>query len=450
MIPILSGNVASALPSGYEVDNSCRFNDGDSSDLERSASNLNQQTFTISFWTKLGVSATGNVLAFYSGGDYFRLFFENGQFKMKSVVSASTVTQVKTTAVFRDFSAWYNFVIRVDTTQGTASNRIRFYVNGSEITSLAESDYPSENLNIVTRHNLYIGQSGGDDNFFDGYLCEFVFLDGVSTDATSFGEFDADTPTIWKPKDVSGLTFGTYGFYLDFKDSSNLGNDANGGTDFTETNLDATDQATDTCTNNFCTANPLDQNGSYTLSQGNCQLSSGHTSWFNIGSTIAVANGKWYWEVEFDAGTMIEIMVGIHDTSVNRTDTNSWVTGSTLFYNDSGGEIRTDGTDSTANYGTLSAGDILGIALNMDDKQITLLKNGSAIASNVAISTSITEAIPTFLTDANNVVFKVNFGGSPSFTVSSGNADGEGYGNFEFAPPSGYFSLCTKNLAEYG
>ena len=165
---------------------------------------------------------------------------------------------------------------------------------------------------------------------------------------------------------------------------------------------------------------------------------------------MAVTKGKWFWEVELDAGTMIEIMVGFHDTSVNRTGSNAWVTGSTLFYNHTGGEIRTDGTDSTADYGTLTAGDILGFALNMDDKQITVYDNGSAIASNVSISSSISEAMPTFFTDANDVVFKANFGGCSAFTVSSANQDGNGYGNFEYSVPSGFFSLCSSNLAEFG
>ena len=454
---------AKNVPVVYEVANSLRFNNDSSDNLSRTPSSAsNRRTFTFSTWFKLSgtdgsfISAGTDI----SNGPLFIIDIlsggNEGILRIEDTVSGNNVIALRTTRKFRDPSAWINIVVAIDTTQSTASDRVKLYINGTQETSFLSSyqTYPTQNLELAINntHEHRIGTRAANTSgkFFDGYMCETVLIDGSQLDPTSFGEFDSDSPRIWKPKDVSGLTFGTYGFYLDFKDSSNLGNDANGGTDFTETNLDATDQATDTCTNNFCTANPLDQNGSYTLSQGNCQLSSGHTSWFNIGSTIAVANGKWYWEVEFDAGTMIEIMVGIHDTSVNRTDTNSWVTGSTLFYNDSGGEIRTDGTDSTANYGTLSAGDILGIALNMDDKQITLLKNGSAIASNVAISTSITEAIPTFLTDANNVVFKVNFGGSPSFTVSSGNADGEGYGNFEFAPPSGYFSLCTKNLAEYG
>jgi len=443
---------AKNVPVVYEVANSCRFNDGDSPHLERAASNsANQNLFTYSLWVKPSSTTGGNLITFReSSVRYCRTFFESGKLCIKQAYDGTTEADVKTTALYRDPTAWMHIVIAVDTAQSTNTNRIKMYVNGSQVTNFSTTTWPSQNQDLVTRTTSYVGQSGDDDNYFDGYMTEVCYIDGTAYAASDFGEFDSDSPTVWKPKDPSGLTFGTNGFYLDFEDSSNLGNDANGGTDYGENNIVAADQATDTCTNNFCTVNPLDQYGTYTLSEGNCQITSGHTSWYTIGSTMAVSNGKWYYEVEFDAGTMIEIFVGVHDTSVSRVGTNAWLTGSSLFYNDAGGEIRTDGTNSTADYGTLSAGDILGIALNMDDKQITLYKNGSAIASNVALSTSISEAMPTFLTDSNDVVFKVNFGGCPSFAISSGNADGNGYGNFEYSVPSNYYSLCSKNLAEYG
>jgi len=119
---------------------------------------------------------------------------------------------------------------------------------------------------------MYVGDKGDGAEEMDGYLSEMVFIDGQNLAPTSFGEFDEDTPRTWKPIDVSGLTFGTNGFYLDFEDSSNLGNDASGGTDFTENNIAAVDQATDTCTNNFCTLNPLVRTDQITFSEGNCKL----------------------------------------------------------------------------------------------------------------------------------------------------------------------------------
>ena len=450
---ILPGNVASALPTGFNVANSCRFNPGDSPEFSRSTGDGNEDVGSFSFWWKTAKVPGG--ATFYSiyvdSSNFFTISVDGGgNFQVLNKLSGSYNMQFESTATFRDPSAWYNFVVLVDTTQAVEANRMKAYVNGTQITSWQTATYPSQNTDMIMNSNsrtAYISHSG---DRMHAYLAEFVLIDGTAQAVTDFGEFDEDSPTIWKPKDVSGLTKGVNGFYLDFEDSSALGNCAFGGTDFTVSNLDATDQATDTPTNNFCTANPLDQNGSYTLSQGNCQLSSGHTSWYNIGSTMAVTKGKWFWEVELDAGTMIEIMVGFHDTSTDIKDINAWLSGSMVFYNDAGGEFRIDGVQTTADYGVLTAGDILGFALNMDDKELTLYDNGSAIATDVSIGSNINEATPSFISDATNVVFKANFGGCSAFTVSSANQDGNGYGNFEYAVPSGYYALCTKNLAEYG
>ena len=453
---------ANTLSTGaYEVANSCRFNIADSTQLTKAVSSSATTKYTLSLWVKRGLISTSAANRFFvsTGGSglgdtYFR-FNPNDTLEFSGHgSSATTGGYVITNRVFRDPTSWMHIVIRYDSTQGTANDRFRLYINGVDergVGGYSTSTMPNQNVtdNVTANGNTIRIGATASAQYFDGYMAEIHFSEGQSYAPTEFGEYNEDSPTIWQPKEAD-ISYGTSGFYLDFEDSSNLGNDANGGTDFTEVNLAAADQATDTCTNNFCTANPLDQYGSYTLSEGNCKISSGHTSWYTIGSTMAVQNGKWYWETEFDSGTMIEIFVGVHDTSVNRTDTNSWLTGSSLFYNDAGGEIRTDGTNSTEDYGTLTAGDILGIALNMDDKQITLYKNGSAIASNVALSSSISEAMPTFLTDANDVIFKVNFGGCSAFDVSSGNADDNGYGNFEYDVPTGYYALCTKNLAEFG
>jgi hypothetical protein len=461
---IPSGNVASATAGGFEVANSCRFNDGDNPYMYKAGASGNRDTYTFSYWLKRGAITGADMrIGMFSGTDstsgttmIWGKFNSDDTFVVVDNTGSGNHLSITTNRKFRDPSAWYHFVVAVDTTQSTEANRCKIYVNGVQETSFSSATYPSQNtdtlMGIGSGYEFVVsGWKGNTNQMFEGYLAEVVHIDGLALAPTSFGEFDEDSPTIWKPIDVSGLTFGTNGFYLDFEDSSNLGNDANGGTDLTEANLAAADQATDTPTNNFCTISPIDGGvGTYTFSEGNCQIQGTSTSWYTRGSTFAVTKGKWYWEVEFDAGTMIEIMVGVHDTSVDLTATNRWVTGSTLFYNDNGGEVRVDGTETTADYGTLTAGDILGIALNMDDKQITIYDNGSAIVSNLSIGSNITEAMPTFLTDATNVVFKANFGGCPAFTVSSGNADGNGYGNFEYAVPTNYYSLCTKNLAEFG
>ena len=454
---------ANTLSSGYEVANSCMFNDGDSACMHKTPSSSgNRRTFTFSTWVKKTNDLTSNVYndlysAYEDANNISRiLFWDSNALTLSNKVSGSFPTFIRTNRLFKDPTAWYHLVIAVDTTDGTEANRVKIYVNGIQETSLESSNYPSQNedffFNHTNEHN--VGQQGDDDSalYFDGYLAETVMIDGLQLAPTSFGEFDEDTPKTWKPIDVSGLTFGTNGFYLDYEDSSNLGNDKSGGTDFTEVNLAATDQATDTPTNNFCTFNSLyNFNVDPTYSEGNCLLTFGST-WGGGKATMAVDKGKWYWEAKL-SGNMNNHFHGIQEVNVsgNLTASNPMnLDGSVMFFNQDGGEMRKDDTDTTNDYGTFSDGDIIGIALNMDGGsygQITIYKNGSAIVSDYDLSSN-NDLVAPFTAGGGTMSY--NFGGSPSFTISSGNADGNGYGNFEYAVPSGYYALCTKNLAEYG
>ena len=459
MIPILSGNVASAIGGGYEVANSCRFDDGSSSKLSKSISSSgNRKTWTWSAWIKRGNIAGANMDLFgtqYTGLAKGGLYIDTSErlyYSQYEAGGASNNVGIRTNRVFRDTSAWFHVCLIWDTTDSTGDDRIRLYINGTRETSLGINTNPSLNLDGVVNLNTHDLFVGGEVStlFFDGYMCEVVFIDGQALTPDNFGEFDEDTPTVWKPKDVSGLTFGTNGFYLDFEDSSNLGNDANGGTDFTESNLAATDQSTDTCTNNFCTLNPL--YNAYvdpTFSEGNLKITQS-SSWAGAKATMGVSTGKWYWEIKL-TGTMSDHQHGVQQENVNESAQNPQnTTGSTVFYNHDGGEMNTDGSNTSADYGTFSSGDIMGLALDMDAGsygQITIYKNGSAIVSNFNLSSSSTTVMP--FASIGNSTAEYNFG-SPSFAISSGNSDGNGYGNFEYSVPSGFYSLCTKNLAEYG
>ena len=443
----------------YEVANSCRFDDGSSSKLSKSISSSgNRKTWTWSAWIKRGNIAGANMDLFgtqYTGLAKGGLYIDTSErlyYSQYEAGGASNNVGIRTNRVFRDTSAWFHVCLIWDTTDSTGDDRIRLYINGTRETSLGVNTNPSLNLDGVVNLNTHDLFVGGEVStlFFDGYMCEVVFIDGQALTPDNFGEFDSDTPTIWKPKDVSGLTFGTNGFYLDFKDSSNLGNDANGGTDFTESNLAATDQSTDTCTNNFCTLNPL--YNAYvdpTFSEGNLKITQS-SSWAGAKATMGVSTGKWYWEVKL-TGTMSDHHHGVQQENVNETAQNPQnTTGTTVFYNHDGGEMKSDSTATTADYGTFSDGDIMGLALDMDAGsygQITIYKNGSAIVSDFNLVSSSTTVMP--FASIGNSTAEYNFG-SPSFAISSGNSDANGYGNFEYAVPSGYYALNTKNLAEFG
>ena len=239
----------SAAVTAFSVDNSCRFNDDDSAYMHKTPSAGNVDRWTFSAWVKrgsvstavalIGSSPTANnnfeTIGFAAAGD---IDWEHYEY-----TSSSYKGRLKTNRLFRDPSAWYHIVAVWDSANATAGNRMRLYVNGVEETSLQSETQPSSGQDslINSGNPQQVGASGGASQFFDGYMAEVYFIDGTVYGPTDFGEFDEDSPTIWKPIDASGLTFGTNGFYLDFKASDNLGNDANGGTDLTEVNLAAAD-----------------------------------------------------------------------------------------------------------------------------------------------------------------------------------------------------------------
>ena len=468
---IPSGNVASALPTGFNVDNSCRFNDDDTQTMHVTPSSSgDNKTWTLSMWFKRGNLGSNQYLAtaaYGNGGRYTEIWFNTSDELViyggaYNVSSTSVNLNMETKRVFRDVSAWYSLIIAFDLTDSTESNRVKVYINGTlephanftQSGSSSSATIPAQDsttfFNTTTQALTMFANGTSGATSFDGYMAEVVLIDGTQYAATSFGEFDEDSPTIFKPIDVSGLTFGTNGFYLDFEDSSNLGNNAaSGSADLTEVDLAAADQATDTPTNNFCTLNPLAAaNNQPTFSEGNCQAVSGGGWYGNLG-TFAVSAGKWYWEVKNTSTGgnfhgVIADYVNFDDATVYNE------VGATSYSKDDGGEVHYGADSTTADYGSTDQNDILGIALNMDDKQISFYDNGSAIVSNFALddASNLDFVIP-FAFEWNATV-QYNFGGCSAFALSSAAQDENGYGNFEYAPPSGYYALCTKNLAEYG
>jgi hypothetical protein len=461
-MPLILG--ANSITGGYEVDNSLRFDEDSSDYLSRTVGAGNRQTWTWSGWIKRGnIGLTTDILfgTYVSATDEFRAYFQDTDAYSVRFYNGNEYI-IATNRLFRDTSAWYHMVIVADTTNATSGDRLRLYVNGERETSLSSNTQPPQNTNMTINNSntLEIG-SFDTASFFDGYMAEVVFIDGQALDPTSFGEFDEDTG-IWKPISISGLTFGTNGFYLEFKDSSALGDDTSGNSnDFTVNNLTSVDQSTDTCTNNFCTMNPLsagvgDVNRIPTFAEGNLKFTAASATFAQAISTFGVDKGKWYYEVKVVSSTHLDkLRVGLWNIDKNVSsgeiqdvsDANSGV----FFVNKDGGEMRLNATDTTADYGTFAQNDIMGVANNIDDGTISIYKNGSVIVNAYDYSGGIASGIvltPAFMghTDTS---FEINFG-SPPYTISSGNSDANGYGNFEYSVPSGYYALNTKNLAEYG
>ena len=468
--PLILGT-NSIKDEGYEVANSLRFNDGSSDYLQRTnTSGGNRRTFTFSCWIKRSALSSSVDFGIIEGandttGNYVdRLEIENDSLAWVSYHNSSDARLV-TNRVLRDTSAWYHIVVAVDTTQATASNRIKLYINGEQETSLSTSNYMSQNYDTYFNVNSKFHKiSGRIDNveYFDGYMAEVVFIDGQQLDPTSFGEFDEDTG-IWKPIDVSGLTFGTNGFYLDFEDSSALGNDVSGNdNDFTVNNLTSIDQTTDTCTNNFATLNGLHQVDDWSLAEGNLKFTNNSTGHRMTNSNIAVSQGKWYCEVKMTTSAS-QTRVGVIDPEKFLYNTYIHNSGRGYAYKADDGSTRFNNGTTDANYGdTYTTGDIIGIAMDLDNHKLYFSKNGTfqnsgdptsgstGTGSAFNLATGVFYSFGASTQDqGTDPVIEFNFG-NPVHSISSGNSDGNGYGNFEYSVPSGYYALNTKNLAEYG
>ena len=469
MLPtIATGNVGSALAGEYEVANSLRFERSSSDYLSKTfGSGGNRKTATQSFWFKRSLLSTNMMLGLtiYPGGSYYGIqALTDDVLDIYLYYSGSAWEgRLKTNRVFRDTNAWYHFVLAWDTTQSTASDRFKLYVNGVQETSFQVETYPNQNQDLDWNNNIAHQIMSGGGGTFSGYLSEFCFIDGQALTPTSFGEFDEDTG-IWKPIDVSGLTFGTNGFYLDFENSSSLGADVSGnGNNFTVNNLTSIDQSIDTCTNNFATLNPLVPATSVGFSNGNLTFTGSRSgNWSSVVSTFALSSGKWYAEFKINSSAGLKI-VGVEPAEdiSDYNDNHAGHTADGRGYEDSNGYLNTNGSSSSwgATYGN---GDIIGVALDMDNRYVYFSKNGTFQNSGDPTSgSSGTGSAGNQLASkdyyfvlsghesSGNTVIEANFG-SPSFSISSGNSDGNGYGNFEYSVPSGYYALNTKNLAEYG
>ena len=468
--PILAGKAIT--DTTYEVANSCRFDKAGTAYMHKSQGTpSSRRTFTYSGWIKLGLQNIYQIIFESADGSHnFQIVIQddsnNNDLRIYDY-DGSTNLDLRTSQAFRDHIGWYHVCVAIDTTQSTASNRAKLYINGTRVTAFDTETYPDQNYDtaFVANKNIQVGRQQSGSDYFDGYMAEVCFIDGSALAPTSFGEFNEDSPNIWQPIDVSGLTFGTNGFYLDFEASDNLGNDANGGTDLTEVNLAAEDQASDSPTNNFCTLDPNASSPTITFSQGNCRHQNNSGNDQGSVGTFAVSTGKWYWEVKCVDRPEVGILT---DTDRNVLPDNTVSPNAMLevagivnsFGN--GNDMRFNGATIDTNLTTsLADNDILSVAVDVDNEKIWFGKNGTWMNSGDPAAGSneikdFSDADTRFVTPFHNIttgntdILEYNFGGCSAFTVSSANNDGDGYGNFEYSVPSGFYSLCTKNLAEYG
>lgn len=453
MVFTTAGGGASQLYP-YEIDNSLRFNDGDSARLSKSlgaspgGSNTNA---TFSFWIKRGVLENQQILfnSYVNDLNYFRINLRahdagTAPFGIEILDIASGLENGSrlSNQGFKDVAAWYHIFVTTDSDNGTNEDRVKVYINNERITSWASSaNWGSTFKHFADNATLYVGTREGTSQFYDGYFAEFHAVDGQELAPTDFGETNDNG--VWIPKEYEG-TYGTNGFYLKFADSSDGGVDSSGnGNNFTATNLTAQDNTTDTPTNNFCTFNPLTATGG-TYSEGNTVITTGSNASRNERGTFGIDNGKWYWEYKLAGSSIDNIYLGIGttDTSIGAEQTGTY----TYYSAGSTGRIYTGGS-IVATPTAFAVGDIVSIGYNADDNQVLFYLNGSLVHTTSSVTDITYNPFARIFYTTSQV--EANFGNAP-FSISSGNSDANGYGNFEYAVPSGYYALCTKNLATYG
>ena len=442
--PILPANG----PSGYNLTRSLRFRRSAGGYLNRTASAGNQQIMTLSFWFKRGVLGVAQYIfgSYSSGSAYTNIYIESTD--QIGLADAASATNLLSTQVFRDPSAWYHIVVAIDTTQATAANRVKFYVNNVQITAFASSTYPAQNtnlnLNSAVNHTLFNNAAPAATNYTDGYLAETNFVNASQLTPSSFGSTNTLTG-VWQPARYTG-TYGTNGFYLPFTDNSalttssnvGLGKDFSGNSNYwTTNNISITagvtyDSMTDVPTltsataANFAVFNPLYIAGTTSVSDGNLSTTATTNTDYNVVGTIGITSGKFYWEMipttsaAVSAGGICQQLSYSQLTSFSGSLATAWI------YNWDG--LKWNNGTSTVYGATYTVNDVISTLFDADAGTITFWKNG---VSQGTAFTGLTNG-PYFpiCTIFNGRTVVANFGQRP----------------FAYTPPTGYASLNTFNL----
>ena len=433
------------------------------------ANGTSSRIFTASIWFKRSpVTNVGNQPIWSSSsstGDALDLILQgNGEIVFEDV--NGNAPKFVTSRQLRDPSAFYNVVVAVDSTQATDTNRVKIYLNGVQETSFSTATYPTQNMDFAistSADTMKFGSGGqGHSNYFNGLMSYVAFVDGTAYDASYFGEVDSASG-IWKINTSPSVTYGTNGCFLKM-DTSSPGSDTSGNNN-TFTASGTPTLAEDNASNNLATLNPLYYSTTQsTLSNGNLTATSSGANWNNFHSTIAPSTGKWYWEIK-----VVNVGSNTHPIGIvgaDWSDINSTSPGDS-FDNDTTGisYIQTGEKDvagSRSSYGnSYTTNDIIGVAMDLTNSKLYFSKNGtfqnsgdptSGATGTGAISIVSGHSYLASFAHYNTMVDSINFGNGffGVTAVASSNADAAGHGLFEYAVPTGYYTLNTKNLNTYG
>ena len=453
----------------------------------------NRKTWTFSAWLKRASKSDSNNSRILSAGgaqtDYTSWFMHaadgtDAALQLQNRIS-NTTTTLKTNRKFRDVNSWYHLVIACDTTQATASNRIKIYINGVQETSFATEEYPAQNADTFVNHTVGHNIGSSDDagytpRYWAGSMSHVALVDGQQLTPTSFGETDS-TSGIWKFKQPSGITWGTNGFHLKFENSGNMGLDSSGQTNNFTISGGTPTQSLDTPSNVYATFNSLINPNGATLANGNTH-SSKSSAHATVQSTIpcgypnAPSTAKFYWECKMEAvdgrtvGLVKSNMPQISSRYNDYLGQNSGGDGVIGYYlgtyaDGTQADVAWNGTAPQVTIsGGWSAGDILVNAYDASTGKYWQGKNGVWFTVGGGVGNPATGAYPLVTlnaTDRTHDIFPAdssydgrwswNFGNGYFKTTAITSAGSNGNGSlFEYDVPSGYYALNTKNINTYG
>ena len=430
------------------------YNRGDTPKLTKTpSSNGNKRTYTISYWYKPSDLGTRRVVfsSDTSGSDYFYWEFDASN-KIDLAQYSGPALRLQTNRTFEDTTKFYHFLLAVDTTQSTASNRLKLYVDGDQITSFAVETYPSQDLETKVNSTSYPMAVGSFNSLTSlctgGNLGEYNFVDGTALTPSTFGLTDTSTGR-WIPKALTGITYGTNGFRMEFANSAGqtIGDDTSGnGNDYTVSGLAATDITTDSPTQNFATLSP-NFSGTIGFSEGNLKHTQTLSNNYQTGYVgKSVSSGKWYFEITattvptfFLIGlTTLEGYVNAKTTYVG-DNAGSY---SMQFYPGNNDQVYYEGSNFAYGSGSsLSNGNIIGVAYDADTGAYWLAVNNTYIHSgNPSNGTS-----PTFVAE-NGAKKPIYFGLS---TYNGGVFDYNfGQKTLSYTPPTDFKLLQQDNFPE--
>ena len=442
------------------IANSVIFNRADNPRLARTPSSAgNRKTWTFSVWIKrvaLGSARNLILTTSPSGGTAGEFLMFHTDNTIKFTDATSSYYNLITNRTFEDTSKWYHLLIAADTTQATAANRIKMYIDGDQITSFSTETYPSQDFQFEVNNtsnpmNLGgdYGSSGSENASY--YFAEVNIVDGTALTPSTFGVTDTSTGR-WIPKTLSGITYGTNGFRLEFGDSSALGDDTSGnGNDFTATNLASTDQTTDSPTQNHATLAVNGPNIASAFSEGNLKVTFATSSSMTGGlSTLKMVSGKYYMEATVDSISSAGLVLGIMGSD-RYTATNEF-TGTRFdaygYYSVDGNLFNNYDSNSTSfTFGdSYTTNDVIGIAVDLDNDKLYFSKNGTfQNSANPSAGTGGQSIISAKSTTAGFYRFCLTDGGTGSTDIVTANF---GQKSFTYTPPTGFVALQQDNLPE--